>query len=101
MHGCRSTAYEVALHWVAQQDVPVVVLSASASHLASNRDTVSGTWALSPSEMWELSNLTKPAGRPSHWGQCEDVDAPVWGAANSAHLARFGLSSAPTGATWQ
>ena len=36
--------WQVALRWVAQQDLPVVVLSSSSAHLQSNRDAVAGTW---------------------------------------------------------
>ena len=79
-HG-TSTA-EVAIQWVAMQDLPVVVLSGSSKHLASNIDAVVGSsWRLSAAEMGELSSLSEPAGRPSHWGLCDDVQAPKWSAA--------------------
>jgi len=76
---------EVALQWVAQQDLPVVVLSSSAAHLGSNRDTVSGVWRLSAEEMEALSALDQPTGKPSHWGLCDDVPAPTWSAAWASH----------------
>jgi len=71
----RTGGANVALSWVAQLGVPLIVLSTSAAHL---RDDLSlfGTppWGrLSEGEMRELSSLRNPPGRPSHWGDCVDT----------------------------
>ena len=64
----------VALSWVAQQHLPLVVLSGSAAHLGEDLQLFrQPTWgSLSDPEFVELSALREPAGRPSHWGDCED-----------------------------
>ena len=65
----------VALSWVAQQGLPLVILSSSSEHLREDVSIFSTPrWgALSRAEMEALSSLREPRGRPSHWGDCEDV----------------------------
>ena len=70
-HGVSAAA--VALRWVQQLAMPMVVLSNSRSHLASNLQLFNTSgWSLTDSQMAELSALTQPAGRPSFWGDCTD-----------------------------
>ena len=66
----------VALQWIVQQRLPFTVLSNKASHLAANLQLFNQSWSLTQDEMAQLSALRKPPGRPSHWGDCEDVEAP-------------------------
>ena len=65
----------VALSWVAQQQMPLVVLSDSAAHLREDLHLFrQPAWApLTDTEMAELSALQEPGGRPSHWGDCADT----------------------------
>ena len=68
---------EVAILWVVQQQLPLVLLSNTVHHLASNLRLVANPPArLSTDDMAALSMLTKPRGRPSHWGDCVDTPAP-------------------------
>ena len=72
-HGTHGA--NVALSWVAQLNMPFVVLSGNPSHLADDL-RLFGTppWGrLSPAEMEQLSALSAPRGRPSHWGDCRDT----------------------------
>lgn len=64
----------VALSWVAQQGMPLVVISADPQHLRQNMALFSTPpWGrLSQQQMRVLSELREPGGRPSYWGACED-----------------------------
>ena len=72
----RSSAANIALSWVAQLGMPLVVLSGNADHLKEDLRLFKGPpWgSLSPDEMAELSTLRAPPGRPSHWGDCVDSE---------------------------
>ena len=71
------SAAEIAMLWVIQQEIPLVVLSNTVRHLASNLRLVTApAVSLSVKEMGRLSALRKPAGRPSYWGDCVDTAAP-------------------------
>lgn len=65
----------VALSWVAQLDVPLIVLSSSRAHLKDDLSIFGNPpWGrLSADEMRQLSHLREPPGRPSHWGDCADT----------------------------
>ena len=76
----RTHGANVAMSWVAQQGVALVVISASAAHMRDDlRILGEPPWGrLQQAEMATLSALRAPAGRPSHWGDCEDeqIDIP-------------------------
>lgn len=65
----------VALSWVAQLGVPLIVLSSNLAHLKDDLSLFSTPpWGrLTDAEMAQLSALKQPPGRPSHWGDCADV----------------------------
>ena len=72
-HGNRAAG--VAISWVAQQRIPMVLISANAAHQRDNLKAIYGDppWGrLSAREMAVLSDAREPAGRPSHWGDCDD-----------------------------
>ena len=93
---------EVAIKWVVQQRIPLIVLSSSKEHLANNLQMYDhsgdGSWVLSEGEMAGLSALTTPAGRPSQWGACEDSAAPAAGSSSQAVLPPPGGVPAASGA---
>ena len=70
----RTGGANIALSWVAQLGMPLVVLSGSPGHLRDDLRLFDvPPWGkLSASEMETLSRLREPAGRPSHWGDCAD-----------------------------
>ena len=77
-----TTAPTVALAWLAQLHVPMVVLSSSAAHLRRNLrlyDAAPPWGRLRDDEMAALSAESVPGGRPAHWGDCADarLDAPA------------------------
>jgi hypothetical protein len=81
--GARNVTFEVpypflvAIMWVAQQRLPMVLLSASQQHLEQNLRVNNATaWRLTADAIERLSALEAPPGRPSHWGNCVDVPAP-------------------------
>jgi diketogulonate reductase-like aldo/keto reductase len=77
----------IALGWIARLGLPFIVTSNSSARLASNQRLFEPSWGtLSDTEMMQLSQLTRPPGRPSHWGDCEDAGAPEL----PAHTTRTG-----------
>lgn len=73
----------VALSWVAQLGLPLVVTSSSARHLEDDAHAFDDPpWRrLSKEEMASLSALREPQGNPSYWGDCTDerlaVERPI------------------------
>lgn len=65
----------VAISWVAQQRLPMVLISAKPAHQRDNlRVYANPPWGrLTTSEMDALSAEREPAGRLSHWGDCDDA----------------------------
>ena len=73
-HGTQPA--DVAVAWVVQQRIPLVVTSAKPAHLRANIRAFADeppSGLLTASEMKALSSLQEPAGRPSHWGSCTDA----------------------------
>ena len=70
----RTGGANVALSWVAQLNLPLIVLSGNKDHLRDDLELFrSPPWGkLTAAEMEELSELRSPPGRPSHWGDCKD-----------------------------
>lgn len=68
-------AANIALSWVAQQEMPLVIISSKPSHMKENLNVFTRPrWGkLSAAEMQALSELKKPAGRPAYWGDCRDA----------------------------
>ena len=70
-HGQRAG---VALSWVAQSRIPMVLISAKRAHMRENLQVYSEPpWGrLSKREMAVLDAARQPQGRPAFWGDCDD-----------------------------
>jgi len=69
---------EVAMKWVAQLHIPMIVLASSELHAEKNLFLFeSSKWHLSSQDVQVLSKLDYPPGVPSLWGDCVDQQAPT------------------------
>ena len=71
-HGQQAAG--VAISWVAQSRIPMVLISAKRAHMRDNLRVYSEpSWGrLSEQEMALLSAARQPPGRPAYWGDCDD-----------------------------
>ena len=73
-HGNQAAG--VAMSWVAQQQMPMVLITARAAHMRQNLRVYDADppWGrLSVREMDALSAVRDPTSRPSYWGDCDDA----------------------------
>ena len=69
----------VAISWVAQSRLPMVLISSKRAHMRDNvRAYGEPPWGrLSEREMAVLSAARQPSGRPAYWGDCDDNERLV------------------------